>query len=89
MNLPLRMSILNFINKNSLSSMKDIFFDLKELYSKERQFSYSSLLEHLLNLEANELIVFKKYDMSFNGKINLFYSISENGKTFCKKYLKK
>lgn len=85
--LPARMAVLNRLSKVDRSSIEEMMEALKPEYGNEKQFNYNEYLEHMMALEANGYVCFKDYKAGEDGKIALYYSITDDGKDSVKKYI--
>ncbi|RRD94085.1 hypothetical protein EII17_09825 [Clostridiales bacterium COT073_COT-073] len=85
--LPARMAVLNRLSKVESASIEQMMEALRPEYGHEKQFNYNDYLEHMMALEANGYATLKKYEVDGNGKIILFYGITEDGKVSVEKYV--
>ena len=87
--LPARTAVLKYLYNVEKADVSEIMEKLKNDYGNEGQFTKDMFLEHLMALEANELIELVNYDLDNNGELAIYYSINDEGKNTIEKYILK
>lgn len=85
--LPARMAVLNRLSKVERSSVEEMMEALKKDYGNERQFNYEAYLEHMMALEANGYASLQDYKLMNDGRLSMYYSITDDGRDSVKKYI--
>ena len=85
--LPARMAVLNQLSKVKKLSISEAMEDLTRDYGQAGQFNSSAYLEHFMSLEANGFAELVDYQLTKDGNLELFYSITEDGKASVEKYI--
>lgn len=87
MTLPVRSAVLNELYVKGSVSVEQTMRDLQKLYGTERQFTKPLFIEHFMSLAANGLAKMDKYELGSDGELNLYYTITEQGKEIAQKYI--
>jgi DNA-binding PadR family transcriptional regulator len=87
--LPVRTAVLNYLFKKQEGDVNEIMAALKSLYGKEKQFTKSRFIDHVMSLEANGLINETGYGLDSNGELAIRYKINDDGINTIKKYVPK
>ncbi|HHX66837.1 MAG: hypothetical protein WAO56_05060 [Miniphocaeibacter sp.] len=87
--LPARTAVLKYLYNVEKADVSEIMEKLKNDYGNEGQFTKDMFLEHLMALEANELIELVNYELDNNGELAIYYSINDEGKNTIEKYILK
>lgn len=87
--LPARTAVLKYLYEVEKADVVEIMKKLKDDYGNEKQFTKDMFLEHLMALEANELVDLIDYELDKNGELAIYYSINNEGKNTIEKYILK
>lgn len=85
--LPARMAVLNYLSSVENADVNEIMEAMRPLYGKERQFTKSMYLDHVMSLEANGLCSLVRYELDKNEELSLRFEINDDGRAAVEKYV--
>ena len=86
--LPIRSRILDYLSTVEEASVTQVRDVLEPEYGKERQFTWNSVYNHLMNLKENELLEELGYEL-VDGNLETYYVINDEGRKLISKYVRK
>ena len=86
--LPFRSRILQFVSTVEQANVSAVLAALEPEYGGERQFTWKSVSNHLMNLKENELLEEVGYEL-IDGNLETSYTISPEGTKLTEKYMTK
>ena len=86
--LPFRSRILQYVSTVEQANVSAVLAALESEYGGERQFTWKSVANHLMNLKENELLEEVGYEL-IDGKLETSYTISPEGTKLTEKYMTK
>jgi len=87
--LPARTAVLKYLFDNEDGDVEEIMDSLRDIYGKEKQFTKSRFIDHVMSLEANGLIYEIGYGLDDHGELSVRYKINDDGIHAVEKYVKK
>ena len=86
--LPIRSRILDYLSTVEDANVSQVKNALEPEYGSERQFTWKSVYNHLMNLKENELLEELGYEM-VDGNLETYYVINDEGRKLISKYVRK
>jgi len=86
--LPIRSRILDYLSTVDNANVSQVKTALEPEYGSERQFTWKSVYNHLMNLKENELLEELGYEM-IDGNLETYYMINDEGRKLVSKYVRK
>ena len=86
--LPIRSHILDYLSTVDDANVSQVKSALDPEYGGERQFTWKSVYNHLMNLKENELLEELGYEM-IDGNLETYYAINDEGRKLISKYVQK
>lgn len=85
---PLNYSVLKYMTSVPSASAQNIVDGLKEQYGKFKMLNHDAVLEALMTAEQNGLLEKEHYELDKNGKVHIYFRVTEYGVDMIEKYIK-
>jgi hypothetical protein len=86
--LPIRSRVLHYLSTVDEATISQVYGELTPEYGDERQFTWVSVQNHLMNLKENELVGEVHYEV-VDDKLDITFSIKDEGLNIVNRYLPK
>lgn len=77
--IPMKMSMIKYINDNPNASLPDIMAGLKEEYGSERQFNFKNMFHLMATLKASVFVEVSGYYEDEDGELMERYKLMDAG----------